>query len=325
MIWLIPLLLICLFLLFRFVSPYEVLEERGVGERGDGGDEGERGERAGAEVKEAFQVLLVSPAFQRAYAGFLAFHQEFQSGWRDVLDTAASMSQEAGTARKERTDEERNATVRELSTSQGKPFPLLVALPEKVETLDDLERFQLLERIPPSAQPYQDALEWMNQTLLKAQQELDKALQGGGIPALEGFAGQERCADIAQCFKENPDLVRQVVAAQQEDAAARLERIQRELMGRFQQFQQPRLRSAFDLNRRLRANAKEVQRKAQSGDWIKDVRIASSEPGRTYSLPPGANALEDMRRKNPERYAQLQKSPFFSVKQLIDQINQNLR
>jgi hypothetical protein len=232
------------------------------------------------------------------------------------------MSQEAGTARKERTDEERNATVRDLSASLGKPLPLIVALPEKVETLEDLER--ILERIPPSAQPYQDALEWMNQTLLKAQQELDKALQGGGIPKLEGFAGKE-CANIAQCFKDNPDLLRQVVAAQQEDAAARLERIQRELMGRFQQFQQPRLRSAFELNRRLRANAKEVQRKAQSGDWIKDVRMGSAEPGEKYVLPPGADALEEMRRKDPTRYAQLQKSPFFSVKQLIDQINQNLR
>lgn len=325
MIWLIPFLLICLFLLFRFVSPYEGSEGAEGGLKGmEGAEGGEGGLKEVQEIKEAFQALLVSPAFQRAYGDFLAFHQEFQTGWREVLDTAASMSQEAGTARKERTDDERNVTVRELSASLGKPLPLIVPLPGKVETLEDLERAQLLERIPPSAQPYQDALEWMNQTLIKAQQELDKALQGGGIPTLEGFAGQE-CAHIAQCFKDNPDLLRQVVAAQQEDAAARLERIQRELMGRFQQFQQPRLRSAFDLNGRLRANAREVQRKAQSGDWIKDVKIGSKEPGAKYALPPGADALEEMRRKDPTRYAQLQKSPFFSVKQLIDQINRNLR
>jgi hypothetical protein len=315
MIWIIPFLLLCLFLLFRFVPSYEVLDLSPLPLVPS---------PPGAGNVEAFQALLVSPAFQDAYGAFFAFHQEFQTGWREALDTADSMTQEAGAVKKERTDEERNATVRSLTASQGKPFPLLVALPGKIETLEDMERSQLLVRVPPSAQPYLDALEWMNQSLLKAQKELDNVLQGGGIPNLEGFAGGA-CAEIAQCFKENPDLVRQVVAAQQEDAVARLERIQRELMGRFQQFQQPRLRSAFDLNVRLRANAKEVQRKAQSGDWVKDIKIRSKEPGETYSLPPGANALEEMRRKDPERYAQLQNSPLFSVKQLMEQINRNLR
>ena len=151
----------------------------------------------------------------------------------------------------------------------------------------------------------------------------------GGIPGMEGFQDLEgfagdTCAEISQCFKDNPELARQLLAAQQADAATRLEQIQQELMGRFQQFQQPRLRSAFDLNVRLRANAKEIQRKAQSGDWIKDIKIGGGE-GTKYTLPPGSNALEEMCRKNPGQCAELRKSPFFSVKQLFEQINRNLR
>ena len=322
MIWLVPLLLVCIFLLFRFISPFEyrIPPVRVY----SGGQE---------TAVEGFQVLLVSPAFQKTYGEFLSFHNEFQTRWREALDTVTSMSEEVGTgaskkgSKTEKTDNERNAVVQKMTTSLGKPFPLLVALPDKVETLEDLERTQLSDRIPSSAQPYLDAMEWMNQSLLQAQKELDRALQGGGIPKLEGFAG-DSCAEIATCFKENPELVRQILQAQQEEAVTRLERIQRELMERFEQFQQPRLRSAFELNGRLLVNAKEVQRKAQSGEWINDIPMGRG--GKTKEkpvLPPGADALEEMRRSNPKRYAELQKSnsSMFSVKKLLDQINQNLR
>lgn len=136
------------------------------------------------------------------------------------------------------------------------------------------------------------------------------------------------CAEISSCFKENPDLIRQLSQAQQEEAGQRLERLQRELLVRFQQFQQPRLRSAFELNDRLSRNAKEVQRKAKSGDWIKDVRIGGgAEKGPKAVIPAGGSALEDLRRSDPERYAELERSQssLFSVKQLIEQINRNLR
>lgn len=327
MIWLIPFLLVCLFLLFRFVSPFESVK--------DIPSDLISMMPTTKEAFQALQALLVSPAFQNAYGAFLAFHQEFQTRWREALDMTASLSQEGGgeaggkgEAKGARTDEQRNVTVQQLTASQGKPFPLLVTLPSKVETLEDLERGQLLERIPPSAQAYLDALEWMNQALLQAQKQLQNALQGGGIPKLEGFEGTQ-CAEIAHCFKENPDLVRQVVAAQQEEAKDRLERIQRELMRRFEQFQQPRLRSAFELNGRLRAEAKEVQRKAQTGEWVKDIRIGGAEAGagkekRSGADMPGANALEELRRSDPERYAEAKKSPLFSVKQLIDQINRRV-
>ena len=328
MIWLIPVLLICLFLLFRFVSPYE----EGI-TGGTGVEEGITGVEEGVTGTEGFLApLLVSPECKKGYQDFVKFNTDFLTRWRDAMITAYQLEQPAltGASAKEPTDAELNATVTKLTTSLGKPLPPLPssALPPTIDTLDDIERGRLLENIPSSAQPYMDALEWMNQKFLQAEKDLNKALQGGGIggiPSLEGFS-DGTCAEIATCFKENPDLIRQLGLAQQEEAGQRLERIQRELIGRFEQFQQPRLRSAFELNERLGKNAKETQRKAQSGDWIKDVRIGGAKDGPRPVAPPGAT-LEELRTSDPEKYRKYQtsQSSLFSVKQLMEQINRNLR
>jgi hypothetical protein len=342
MLWLIPFLILCLFLLFRFVSPYEPVdwtggERRGGKETGVGVTGGE--ERTGSPVEGFFApvVLTVSEEFKKGYHTFREFHGAFVTRWKDALITAYQLEQPSLTGAKEPTPTELNATVTKITASLGKPLPPLPVendpFPE-VETLDDIERVRLLDRIPSSAQPYMDALEWMNQKFLQAEKELNHALQGGGIPSLEGFSlqgqgqgqGQE-CAAMTACLAENPDFLRQLSAAQQEEARQRLERIQRELLGRFAQFQQPRLQSAFELNGRLSAKAKETQRKAQSGEWIKDVRIPAKEEGPRPVAPPGGSALEELRQSDPERYAEYQRgySSLFSVKQLMEQINRNLR
>jgi hypothetical protein len=329
MIWLIPVLLICLFLLFRFVSPYELPIEGGTG-TGITGTEIGTGKTGVTERTEGFLApLLVSPECKKGYQDFVKFNTDFFTRWRDAMITTYQLEQPAltGASAKEPTDTELNATITKLTTSLGKPLPLLPssALPPTIDTLDDIERGRLLDKVPSSAQPYMDALEWMNQKFIQAEKDLNKALQGGGIPSLEGFL-DGTCAEIATCFKENPDLIRQLGLAQQEEAGQRLERIQRELIGRFEQFQQPRLRTAFELNERLSKNAKETQRKAQSGDWIKDVRIGAKDGPRPV-VPPGGDALEELRTSDPEKYREYQtsQSSLFSVKQLMEQINRNLR
>ncbi len=327
MIWLIPLLLLCLFLVFRFISPYETpliqMETRQP--------DVDRSDRnwSRSELTESFVApLLVSSEVKKEYQAFREFHDAFMTSWREALTTAQSLQSSSGSG-KTVSDTELNGFVTTLSTSLGKTLPSLptTPLPTVIDTLDDMERGQLLDRIPVSSQPYMDALEWMNQQMIKAQQELNRALQGGSIPSMEGFAGKETCADLSACFKENPDLIRQLAAAQQEEAGQRLERIQRELLGRFQQFQQPRLRSAFELNGRLRQQAKETQRKAQSGEWIKDVKIPGTNDTSPRPVAPPGTTLEELRRSNPERYAEYERSQssLFSVKQLMEQINRNLR
>lgn len=343
MLWLIPFLLVCLFLLFRFVSPYEPIASAS-------------GRFRSSEPFESppppSPPLLVSDSFRTSYAGFLAFYLPFQERWRDALVRAWGLEQPPSALnaekRKEPTDKDLAEMVAKRIHTVGKPFPSpkgsspkgsspkgsssngqVLPPPSSLQTLEDVDRARLMEYLPSSSEPYLNALEWMNEQMLRAEKELEKALQGGGLPALEGFAGEETCAELSQCFRDNPELVRQLLLAQQEEAGNRLERTEKELMSRMAQFQQPKLVSAFELNGRLAKRAKETEAKAQSGDWIKDVRIKDKGEEREppIVLPPGGDALEALRRNDPERYKTLQQGnpSLFSLKQLMEQINRGLR
>ena len=316
MLWLIPFLLVCLFLLFRFVSPYTPPEA----------------------VRESFQDRTapsaplplsnpsVSDTFRNAYERFLGFYKPFHERWRDALVRAWGIEQpvpENG-GRKEPTEKDLAETVARLIQTQGKLFPSPVShdgmpAPTGLQTLADVDRTQLMERIPSSSDPYRHAVEWMNEQMLRAEKELEKVLRGGGLPALEGFAGEGTCAELSQCFQE-------LLMEQQEKAGNRLEQTEKELIGRMALFQQPGLVSAFELNGRLVKKAKETEAKAKSGDWIKEIQMGSSEPEQRGKMPPGGNALEELRRSHPERYKELQaRNPgLFSVKQLLEQINQRV-
>ena len=330
MLWLIPFLLVCLFVLFRFVSPYEHGLRLGIS-----GAEA-AGERGAAEGYVSTPPTLVSDAFRTAYKGFLDVYVPLMGRWRDALVRAAALSQEGGAKATEPTEADLAGVIAGMTSSIGKPFPPpsppggAFPAPSAIQTLDDIDRARLVARVPSGVDAYRNAVEWMNDQLLKAEKELNKALTGGGLPALEGFAGEDKCADLSQCFRENPDLVRQLLAAQEEQAGDRLVRTQNELLARFQQFQQPKLLSAWELNGRLVRKAKETEAKAQSGDWIKDVRIGGGdkeEEGAGIVVPPGGNALEELRRRNPARYKELEQknASLFSLKQLIEQINGGLR
>ncbi len=305
-------------------------------EAGRGWEQGQ-GQGQRLEGFEATVPLLVSDTFRTAYDGFLRFYPPFMEGWRDALIRAYSLEQPVeGGAKKDPTEGDLARVVAGLTSSLGKLFPPPslpggpLPAPSTLQTLEDIDRAQLTNRIPVQVDPYQNALEWMNEQLLRAEKELEEALRGGGasgLPALEGFEGEGKCAELSQCFRDHPELVRQLLAAQQEEAGQRLNRIQRDLMARFEQFQQPKLMSAFELNRRLVRKAKETEAKAKSGDWIKDVRMGGSEKGPVLTSPPGGDALEELRRKDPERYKQLQakNASLFSLKQLMEQINRGLR
>jgi len=337
MIWLIPILLVCLFLLFRFVSPYEDVTSREVGWGWRQGQEQEQ--EQGQEGFQATAPPLVSDAFRTAYDGFLQFYPPFMERWRDALLRAHSLEQPVEGGKKEEggkkdpTEADLAGIITGLTSSLGKPFPP-PSIPRgplpassALQTLEDIDRARLMTRIPAQVDPYRNALEWMNDQLLRAEKELEEALKGGGLPALEGFEEKGSCAELSQCFRDNPDLVRQLLEVQEEEAGQRLDRIQKELMARFQQFQQPKLMSAFELNGRLVRKAKETEAKAKSGDWIKDVRMGGSKKGPPLQSPPGGDALEELRRKDPERYKQLQEknASLFSLKQLMEQINRGLR
>jgi len=265
--------------------------------------------------------MAISPQMNAEYQAFLAIYQPLMTRWGEGLEMGYQLEQPPPTTagpppKPSPSDLER---IRQGLLQQGKPFPPLPSsvppFPPSISTVQDMER--LLPQLPADVQPYQNALDWMNDQFLRSQKKLQGALRGEGFQGqgLEGFqAGQ--CAAFQSCYQ-------QMQAAE----AQRAQQVQQEFKSRLDAFQSPRLRQAFELNERLGKEIKEIQRKAQSGDWIKDVAIADKGPKQVYELPPGADALEQMRLNDPARYAEYQKKygSMFSLKVLTDQINRALR
>jgi hypothetical protein len=323
MLWLIPFLLFLIFLLFRFVKTHQESTTSIPLPSSSFVPWWDTYTDAQPQIDEGFISLQTSNEFKEKYNAFVSFHTGFMTRWKDALVTAFQLQKEPGKADSTiPPDATLNTVVTKWISEQGKPFPFLTnPLPATVNTLDDLERIQ--EQIPKDSQPYFNALEWMNQQLIKAQKEVESAMSGN-IPSFEGFQGT--CSEIAKCFRDNPDLARQLLNAQQADAAQRLEQLQRDLISRFEQFQQPRIKNAYELNTRLTLKAKEIQDKAQSGDWVKDLKMGGKD-GSSYALPPGSNDLAELCKKDRVACEKLKREggSMFALKQLFEQINRNLR
>ena len=283
---------------------------------------GDRQERMqGAILKEGYMdgSIAISPQMNTEYQAFLAIYQPLMTRWGEGLEMAYQLEQPPPTVAGPPPKPSSSDLQRILQglLQQGKPFPPVPAsvppFPPSIRTVQEMEN--LLPQLPTDVQPYQNALDWMNDQFLRSQRKLQGALRGEGFQGFEGFqAGQ--CAAFQSCYQQ-----------MQAGQAQRAQQIQQEFKNRLDAFQSPRLRQAFDLNERLGREIKEIQRKAQSGDWIKDVAIPDKGPKQVYELPEGADALEQMRLKDPAKYAEYQKKfgSMFSIKVLTDQINQALR
>jgi len=256
------------------------------------------------------------------YQAFLAMYQPLMTRWAEGLEMGYQLEQPPPTTagpppKPSPSDLER---IRQGLLQQGKPFPPLPSsvppFPPSISTVQEMER--LLPQLPADVQPYQNALDWMNDQFLRSQKKLQGALRGEGFQGQEAWEGFQagQCAAFQSCYQ-------QMLAGE----AQRAQQIQQEFKARLDAFQSPRLRQAFELNERLGREIKEIQRKAQSGDWIKDVAIADKGPKQVYEMPEGADALEEMRLKDPARYAEYQKKygSMFSLKVLMEQINRALR
>lgn len=330
MLWLIPFLLVCVFLVFRFVSPWMPTGlDVSVGSDGSTGSMELDGFQASMKPTVTTTGVL-SAEFQKRYREWVTWMRDFRERWGEAVDTAWAIET---SQKRAPTDEERNEVVGRLVGTVGKPFPLFgEGFPDRVETLEDADRARLMERVPTGSVAHANAVEWMNAQMMAAQKKLDEvmgslgSIGSGGLGGLgglgvEGFDGS--CAALVGCLKD-PEVMRGLATAQAEEAEARRVRTEVELLSRFEQFRSPKLVEAMRRNGELRAKTREIRAKAESGDWVKDLP-ASATAGSGLTAPPGAGALEDLKRADPERYRALSASPWFGVKGLIDQINRGLR
>jgi hypothetical protein len=163
----------------------------------------------------------------------------------------------------------------------------------------------------------------MNMKLVKAHDDMDKALRGE--PISEGF--QESCNDIANCIKNNPELIAKIGQASANASAKASQEQQMNLLQRIQRFtSDTALIQQAAINKQLVQKSQEIQRQAESGEIVNQINVPGGNSEIKYTMPPGSDKFELLSKSDPERYNEIKTSfsGLASLKQMLDQINSNL-
>ena len=284
-----------------------------------------------ASVKEGFQDIPLDEKTIQAYNNFLNFYNPFCANWRKAMQAAvaSNMPQEPLTDPSQVTsssaptisDDDMNKLIYQMAVASNTPFPpICTPLPAKIDNNNMLE---ILQKIPKQAQPYINALAWMNATMEQSQGDLGGALQGQSTESFE-----DMCQDISQCIANNPDLAKQIaqnISQQQQQEQSKAEQI---LVATTSLFTiNPGLQQLLQQNKDLVKKSEDIQNQAQSGDLINQVNLPPEKStwGKPRA-PPGGSKLKDMQNSDPAKYNELKQNyrMWFDLKSLMEQINGNL-
>jgi hypothetical protein len=295
--------------------------------------------------KEGFQDAASSttltesnPLFDKnmvdTYQSFSSFYNPFMINWEKAIITAAS--QEVQRPPLQSPDEapsgtpptisrnEQNAYIAKLSEQLKKPLPPITDPLPASTSLNLSSLPMLMNTIPKDTAPYQHALDWMNNQLGTAQDNLKKALKG--IPFnIETF--QSQCGNVSQCLLNNQEFITkvgdEVCSSERNKGKKQLE----ELVRRMNAFiTNKSLLQANERNKELVKGAEKVKNDAESGELYKQVQIQDRS---VYTAPMTADdlALSNLEKTNPEKYNELKTNyrQWFDLKSLMQQLSRSIR
>ncbi len=281
-------------------------------------------------TKEGFENITLQPDFIDKYNLFIKFYNPFIINWEEAIITAIStnikqqpsLNQNTNNSPPKPTKQEINQYIQDLSQKIGKPLPQITEqLPEQINSESIIN---ISKTIPSDSNKYFNALQWMNSQLISSQNNLDSALKGNTFK-IEGFDNQY-CTNLETCFDEHPELIDKLLDAQNNRKLHNINIIQKEMginMDKFNNNQQ--LQNELKSNIELIKKSKEIRRQAENGELLNKINI--SDKSSSYSIPLGGNKLEEMKINDPTKYNKLKTnySKLFSMKELMEQINNNLR
>jgi len=283
------------------------------------------------DIKEGFLVDPLKPRTIKSYNDFLSFYNTFCSNWRKSIKSSVALeipqkpltnpSQVSSSNAPDIPEADMNIYIIKLSQQLSQPLPpICKSLPQ----INNSSLTQLIKEVPKSIRPFINALNWMNSQLEQAQANLGPALQGTP-PSLENF--EDMCNNVSTCIENNPELAKKVAVNVAEQQKREQEQQEEQLVKLVQPFlREPELRRAFDKNNMLFKQAEKIQNMAESGELLNQINIPDDDSEIKYTKPPGADNLINMKQNDPARYNEIQQNnkQWFSIKKLIDQINNNM-
>jgi len=274
----------------------------------------------------------LDPAIIEKYKKFVLFYQSFMQSWEKAIVTSigldlpvkvlTSPSSSSSSSPPTPSRNEMNKYISTLSTKIGKPLPPITdALP----SLTSIPTIMPL--LPKDPIPFKNAFDWMNTNMAEAHAKLEKSLKG--TEGFDQFTEQFETLDVDMCKKmidcqekfENDGVCQQIMKCKKEQ----VEYDKNKLSNLLDLFANDELMKASTLNAKLVEESKKIENQAKSGELLTKMDLPKEDTIK-YNIPPGGDKLAQMQKNDPEKYKRLQsEGSFFSLKQLIEQINGNLR
>ena len=289
--------------------------------------------------REGFEDQPIDPNVAAKYQKFVGFYNPFLVDWEKAIVTSigldtpvkplTSPDQTSSLTFKAPTRIEMNNYIQKLEKTLNQPLPLLTdPLPT---TLTSSVISDVLPSISMEPAPYQNALQMMVSKQEEAHNQLDamkKSPEGFDVMNpyyhMEGF---ESCDQYKKCMTD-PDVLDAVAKAQADQQARQQKKKQSELESKLDQFNTnqsiPQLSAS---NKEYMQKAQEIQDKANSGALLNDFNLSNNDTSLDHFIKPkGIYNLENMKRDNPEQYAEYEKknTQLMSVAGLFNSISNTL-
>jgi hypothetical protein len=281
----------------------------------------------------------ISKETQNKYSNFLVSYTEFCKNWQKAIESSVALNtpQEPLTSPSQINTSnvqpqisvaDMNNFIAELSQKSSKSYPnICTQLPTEI-TIENIE--EVIKELPQSSEQYINALNWMNEQMSKSHSNLDVALKGG--KRVEGFNvkqnGTESCENVMSCVENNPEIADEIskkIDEKNKESILNQENKLNRLLNLF--LENNDFVKGLDENKSLVKKSEDIQKQAQSGELINRINIPDTKQRQPYVIPEGGNKLTEMKENNPDQYNNLKQnySNWFSLKQLIEQINSNLK
>jgi hypothetical protein len=264
----------------------------------------------------ASQMRTQLAPLQSDYQSLVSFYQSFMPTWEQAInaDIRTNITQPPLTSPKETTsssspptpsEDQLNAHIPQMEQEAGHPplyFPRISTLPETLtpETLPAILTILVPLAGDPAVydsmfDPFNHALEYMNNTLSNVSQSLNAALH----PSSEGFYADCTCS---------PEMIANAIQKQKEDEMKDQVSQITAILKAFTQ--NTSLQTNLAINQKHVAEMNDIKNKAQSGELLNSYQ-APPETGTsavTYNISPKFSAWDNYKQSHPEEADDFAKS-----------------
>jgi len=284
----------------------------------------------------------ITPDILEKYKKFVLFYQAFLQSWEKAIITSIGLelpikpldspSSTSSSTPPTPSRNEINAYISTLSKKLEKPLPPVTdPLPSEITSIS-----VILPLLPKEPAPFKNALDWMNKNMADSHAQLEKSLKGEGFIGEfnEGFLEQfetldnfeDICKKMIDCqekFEGSDSICEKIKQCKQEQIIYDKKQLS-DLLDKF--LMNDELLKASALNIHLVEESKKIENQAKSGELLNKMNLPQEDTIK-YNVPSGGDKLAQMQKNDPSKYKRLQSEggSLFSLKQLMEQINGNLR